>query len=65
MGHSTEHACADFPNFIHSAIDFGHTPAALFLDAWKAFDSLTHWILLWKLSHIGIISNTFSWFDSW
>ena len=63
--HSTEHACASLLNFIHSAIDFGLIPAALFLDVRKAFDSLTHQILLWKLSHIGIRSNVFSWFESY
>ena len=36
--YSTEHACAAFLNFIHSAIDFGHIPAALFLDVRKAVD---------------------------
>ena len=63
--HSTEHACAAFSNFIHSAIDYGHIPGALFLDVRKAFDSLTHRILLWKLSHIGIRSNAYSWFYSY
>ena len=52
--HSMEHACAVFSNFIHSAIDSGHIPAALFLDVRKALDSLTHRIFLWKLSHNGI-----------
>ena len=64
-GHSTEHARAAFSNFIHSAIDSGHIPVALFLDVRKAFDSLTHRILLSKLSHIGIRSNAFSWSDSY
>ena len=67
--HSTEYACASFLNFIHSAIDSGYIQAALFLDVRKAFDSLTHRIHLWKLSHIpiyiGIRSNAFSWFDSY
>ena len=46
VSHSTEHACAALSNFIHSAIDSGHILAALFLDVRKAFDSLTHRILL-------------------
>ena len=62
---STEYACAAFLNFIHSAIDPDHIPTALFLDVRKAFDSLTHRILLWKLSHTGMRSNAFSWFDSY
>ena len=63
--YSMEHAGAALSNFIHSAIDSGHIPAASFWDVHKAFDSLTHWILLWKLSHIGIRSNAYSWFDSY
>ena len=41
MNHSTEHACVGFLNFLHSAIDSGRIPVALFLDIRKAFDSLT------------------------
>ena len=52
-------------NFIHSALDSGLTPAAIFLDIRKAFDSLTHEILLSKMSHFGIWSNVFSWFQSY
>ena len=37
--HSTEQACTTFLNFIHSVIDSGHIPAALFLEVRKAFDS--------------------------
>ena len=61
--HSTEHACAALSNFIHSATDSGHIPEALLLEDRKAFDFLTHRILLWELSHIGIRSNAYSWFD--
>ena len=37
---TTEHAWAAFSNFIHSAIDSGHIPAALFLDVRKALKLL-------------------------
>ena len=63
--HSIEHACAAFLNFIHSAIDSCHILVALFLDVHKDFASLTDGILLWKLLHIGIRSNAFSWFTSY
>ena len=63
--HSTEHACATLLNYLHSVLDSGLIPAALFLDVRKAFDSLTHKILLWKLSHIGIRGNAYSWFLSY
>ena len=65
MNHFTEHAYAAFLNFIYPAIDPGHIPEALFLDVRKAYDSLTHRILLWKLPYIDIRSNAFSWFDSY
>jgi len=63
--HSTEHAYTALLNFIHSAIDSDLIPAAISLEVRKAFDYLTHRNFLWKPSHIGKISNTFSWFESY
>ena len=65
MKHSTEHACMTLLNFIHSELDSGLIPAAIFLDIRKAFDFLTHEILLSKMSHFGIRGNVFSWFQSY
>ena len=48
--HSTEHACANLLNYLHIFLDSGLIPAALYLDVGEAFDSITHMILLWKLS---------------
>ena len=62
--HSTEHACAVLLNYLHSAIDSHLIPAALFLDVRKAFDSLTHSVLLFKLSHFGVRGSAFYWFKS-
>ena len=64
MKHSTEYACMTLLNFIHSALDLGLIPAAIFLDIRKAFDSLTHEILLSKMSHFGTRGTVFSWFQS-
>ena len=52
-------------NSLNSALDSGLIPAALFLDVPKAFESLTHKILLLKLPHIGIRGNAYSWFLSY
>ena len=35
--------------FVRQSLDFGLVPAAIFLDVKKAFDSLTHEILIGKL----------------
>jgi hypothetical protein len=60
-----EHPCMTLLNFIHSELDLGLIPAAIFLDIRKAFDSATHEILLSKISHFGIRENVFSWFQSY
>ena len=63
--HPTEHARANLLKYIHTFLDSGLIPAALFLDVWKAFGSITHKILLWKLFHTGIRGSTCSWFLSY
>ena len=62
--HTTEQACTTLISFLHTALDSGKIPAAIFLDVRKAFDGLTHKILLDKLSHIGIRGSALSWFRS-
>jgi len=52
-------------NFIHSALDSGLIPSTIFLDIRKTFDSLTHEILLSKMSHFGVKANVFSRFQSY
>ena len=46
--YSTEHACAVLLNYLHSALDSLLISAPLFLDVRKAFDSLTHSVLLFN-----------------
>ena len=42
----------------------GNKPAILFLDIKKAFDSVSHSILLKKLKHYGIGGVVLKWFES-
>ena len=51
-------------HFVRQSLDFGLIPAAIFLDVKKAFDSLTHEILIGKLSHQGVRGEALSWFSS-
>ena len=43
-------------------LDKGDLPLALFLDLFKAFDTLNHEIFLTKLRHHGILSNQLDFF---
>ena len=63
--HTTEQACTTLIGFLHTALDSGKIPATIFLDVWKAFDSLTYKIPLDKLSHIRIRGSALSCFHSY
>lgn len=52
--HSTQDAILTMVQFIHECLDKKWIPASIFLDLEKAFDSLSHEILLYKLNHGGI-----------
>ena len=52
--HSTEHAILDLKEYITQNLVNKKITAVLFLDLKKAFDSVSHPILLSKLSHYGI-----------
>ena len=49
-GHSTELASIELIDRITQDLDKGKIPISIFLDLSKAFDTLDHVILLWKLS---------------
>lgn len=51
---STTLALANILNFIYKELDNHHIPVALFLDLSKAFDSVDHDLLLFKLDLLGI-----------
>ena len=52
--HCTEHAILDLKEYIISKLDNKEVMAVLFLDLQKAFDTVSHDILLQKLYHYGV-----------
>ena len=56
-GISTEHAHIDIQNAILDSLERKENPCCLFLDFAKAFDTVNHNILLYKLNHYGIRGN--------
>jgi hypothetical protein len=64
-GHATHLAVIKLMENIVSSLDKGEYSAAIFLDFWKAFDTVNHSILLQKLSHYGIRGVANSWINSY
>ena len=63
--HCTSHALLTFLDKVtHSLDNFSHT-VGIFLDYSKAFDTINHDILLYKLSHYGIRGKALEWFRSY
>ena len=52
--HSTELAAAEMIDRITQELDRGYTPLNIFLDLSKAFDTLDHEIMLYKLEYYGV-----------
>ena len=52
--HSTNHALVSLTEDIRSALDNNEIACGVFIDLQKAFDTVSHDILLHKLNHYGI-----------
>ena len=63
--HSTVTALLDITNEWYFNIDKGMTNMAVFLDLAKAFDTVSHTVLLRKLELYGIVGTTIDWFSSY
>ena len=63
--HSTVHALLSFVDKVAHAIDNSLHTVGIFLDFSKAFDTINHNILLYKLSHYGIRGKALEWFRSY
>ena len=60
--HSTTHALLAFIDKVAHALDDASHTIGVFLDFSKAFDTIDHDILLYKLSHYGIRGTAQDWF---
>ena len=55
--HSTEYAALHIVNYLNYEMDRNRTPTNVYLDLSKAFDTLSHHILLRKLKHYGVCDS--------
>ena len=63
--HSTSHALISITEEIRKALDNNEFSCGVFLDFQKAFDTINHKILIYKLRHYDIRQETLSWFESY
>ena len=63
--HSTNHALINLTEMIRESLDAGKFACGIFIDLQKAFDTVDHEILLYKLGHYGIRGIANKWFRSY
>ena len=62
--HSTSHALIDLIESIKTELDRGNFACGIFIDIQKAFDTVSHNILLSKLNYYGLRGVCNEWFES-
>ena len=63
--HATSHALMDVIDFTYKALDEGKFVFGLHIDSKKAFDTIAHNTLLYKIQHYGIRGIALEWFKSY
>ena len=63
--HSTTHALMYLTESIRKALDKNYFACGIFIDLQKAFDTVDHEVLLYKLCHYGIRGVANKWFKSY
>ena len=63
--HNTTHAILSLIDTVSTSIEKCSHTVGLFLDFSKAFDTINHDILLYKLRHYGIRGKALQWFESY
>ena len=63
--HSTNHAMINLLETTLTALDNGLKTGGVYLDVSKAFDVVSHRILLRKLEYYGVRANALMWFESY
>ena len=63
--HPTNHALLSLTDDIRKPLDNNLFAAGVFIDLQKAFDTVDHEILLYKLNHYGIRGVANDWFRSY
>ena len=63
--HSTEHALLSIVEEIRRNLNNGDFSCGVFIDLEKAFDTVIHKILIYKLDHYEIRDNSLSWIASY
>ena len=65
QGHSTEHAILQLIDQVNDNFEKNYFNLGVFIDLSKAFDTVDHQILIYKLKNYGIEGNNLNWFKNY